>query len=119
MVLTPKLARINVQWAEVRNEGTITYYMRCLKSYTLGEFDQSNSCRAAVNNILDWGLGERDKKIKALLNQVHDRYQVIKAAKAKGKGQGKDKGPSMDKTSEKKKRRVDEGNDNNNNDLGI
>ena len=57
-----------------------------------------------MNNILDWGLGERDKKIKTLLNQVHDRYEAFKAAKATGK----DKDKSVDKSSGSKKRRMDE-----------
>ncbi|KAL8773388.1 MAG: hypothetical protein Q9209_001782 [Squamulea sp. 1 TL-2023] len=113
MVLTPQLAKINVHWAEVCSDGIVTYYMHCIKSYALSELDQLKSCRAAVNNILDWGLGERDKKIKTLLKQVHDRYKAIKAVKAKGKGKGKDKCLSVDKTPEKKKRRVDEGDDDN------
>ncbi|KAL8988309.1 MAG: hypothetical protein Q9177_002597 [Variospora cf. flavescens] len=107
MVLTPKYAQINVHWVHIgegEGEEALTYHMHCIKSYALNEQDNLKACRAAVNNILDWGLGERDKKIKALLNQVHDRYKVLKAAKAKGK----DKDKSVDKSPESKKRRVDE-----------
>ncbi|KAI4140239.1 MAG: hypothetical protein LQ341_003921 [Variospora aurantia] len=107
MVLTPKYAQINVHWVHIgegEGEEALTYHMHCIKSYALNEQDNLKACRAAVNNILDWGLGERDKKIKALLNQVHDRYKVLKAAKAKGK----DKDKSVDKSPESKKRWVDE-----------
>ncbi|KAL9028085.1 MAG: hypothetical protein Q9196_003492 [Gyalolechia fulgens] len=103
MVLTPKYAQINVYWVEIgEGEGdeALTYHMHCIKSYALNEQDNLKACRAAVNNILDWGLGERDKKIKALLDQVHDRYKAFKAAKVKGK--------DKDKSPESKKRRMDE-----------
>ncbi|KAL8943618.1 MAG: hypothetical protein Q9211_000925, partial [Gyalolechia sp. 1 TL-2023] len=103
MVLTPKYAQINVHWVEIgEGEGdeALTYHMHCIKSYALNEQDNLKACRAAVNNILDWGLGERDKKIKALLDQVHDRYKAFKAAKVKGK--------DKDKSPESKKRRMDE-----------
>ncbi|KAL9018170.1 MAG: hypothetical protein Q9185_004532 [Variospora sp. 1 TL-2023] len=107
MVLTPKYGQINVHWVQIgegEGEEALTYHMHCVKSYALNEQDNLKACRAAVNNILDWGLGERDKKIKALLNQVHDRYKVLKAAKAKGK----EKDKSVDKSPESKKRRMDE-----------
>ncbi|KAL8970332.1 MAG: hypothetical protein Q9197_003864 [Variospora fuerteventurae] len=107
MVLTPKYAQINVHWVQIgegEGEEALTYHMHCVKSYALNEQDNLKACCAAVNNILDWGLGERDKKIKALLNQVHDRYKVLKAAKAKGK----EKDKSVDKSPESKKRRMDE-----------
>ncbi|KAL8903402.1 MAG: hypothetical protein Q9207_003948 [Kuettlingeria erythrocarpa] len=107
MVLTPKYAQINVHWAEIgegEGEKALTYHMHCIKSYALNEQDNLRACRAAANNILDWGLGERDKKIKALLNQVHNRYKALKAARAKGK----DKDKSVDKSPESKKRRMDE-----------
>lgn len=107
MVLTPKYAQINVHWVEIdegEGEEALTYHMHCIKSYALNEQDNLKACRAAVNNILDWGLGERDKKMKALLNQVHDRYKAFKAAKAKGK----DKDKRVDKSPGSKKRRMDE-----------
>ncbi|KAL8856087.1 MAG: hypothetical protein Q9178_007282 [Gyalolechia marmorata] len=107
MVLTPKYAQINVHWVEIgegEGEEALTYHMHCIKSYALNEQDNLRACRAAVNNILDWGLGERDKKIKALLNRVLDCYKTFKAAKA----ESKDKDKSVDKSPGSKKRRMDE-----------
>lgn len=77
--------------------------MHNIRSYALTEQDSLKACRAAVNNILDWGLGGRDKEIKTLSSLVHDRYKALKAAKGKGRNEGKD----MDKSPENKKRRLD------------
>ncbi|KAI4119509.1 MAG: hypothetical protein LQ345_000611 [Seirophora villosa] len=103
LVLSPRLALINVHWAEVC-EQSVRYHMHSIRSCALDEEDDLKACRAAANNILDWGLGERDKQIKALLNQVYDAYKVLKAAKATEKGKGK----SVDKSPESKKRRMNE-----------
>lgn len=106
LVLIPEYAQINVHWIEIgEGEGaeTLTYHMHCIKSYALNELDNLEACRAAVNNILDWGLGERDKRIKVLLNQIHDGYKALKATK--GTGKGKDK--CLDRLPASKKRRTD------------
>ncbi|KAL8943878.1 MAG: hypothetical protein Q9211_000817, partial [Gyalolechia sp. 1 TL-2023] len=58
---------------------------------------------AEINVYWVEGLGKRDKEIKVLLNQIHDRYKALEAAKAKAKG----KGTSVDGSPESKKRRVD------------
>ncbi|KAL8992872.1 MAG: hypothetical protein Q9188_007478 [Gyalolechia gomerana] len=109
MILMPKLAQINVHWVEVgegegEGEQALTYHMHSIGSYALNDQDNLKACRAAANNILAWGLGERDKEIKLLLNQIQDRYKALKAAKAKAKG----KATSVDKSPESKKRRVDD-----------
>ncbi|KAL8910875.1 MAG: hypothetical protein Q9171_003874 [Xanthocarpia ochracea] len=107
LVLQPKYAQIHVHWVEVgssvrEGEESLTYHMHCLESYALNKEDQMKACRAAINNILDWGLGERNTKIKALLNQVYSSSKAINAAKGKGKAMAADESPSS------KKRRMDD-----------
>ncbi|KAL8904218.1 MAG: hypothetical protein Q9207_003406 [Kuettlingeria erythrocarpa] len=92
LVLQPRYAQINVHWVEIsrggkEGEGSLTYHMHCVKSYALNDQDQLKTCRAAVNNILDWGLGEHNTEIKALLKQIHGSSKVLN----KGKGTGVEK----------------------------
>ncbi|KAL8905222.1 MAG: hypothetical protein Q9207_002777, partial [Kuettlingeria erythrocarpa] len=108
MVLQPQYAQINVHWVQVgrgerEGEESLTYHMHCVASYALNQEEQLKACRAAVNNILDWGLGERNTAIKALLNQIHNSSKALNAATVKGKGKAK----AVDKSPASKKRRVD------------
>lgn len=114
LVLQPKYAQINVHWVEEgkgkgKGEDSITYHMHEVESYALNKEEQLKACRAAVNNILDWGLGERDTEIKALLNQVYNSSKALNGATAKGKGKDK----AVDESPASKKRRVDDVDDGN------
>ncbi|KAL8808575.1 MAG: hypothetical protein Q9200_004238 [Gallowayella weberi] len=91
MVLMPKFAEINVHWVEISKQGEkVTYHMTSIGSYALKYPESLKACRAAANNILDWGLGERNRDIKGLLKKILDREAKM-AAKGKGKGKNKNK----------------------------
>lgn len=86
MVLSPRSASIYVHWAEVTKKQVI-YHMHCAGAYAIERDKGLKECRAAVNNILDWGLSERRKAIVGLLHTLYERYKdTTKGAKGKGKG---------------------------------
>ncbi|KAL8802763.1 MAG: hypothetical protein Q9182_003598 [Xanthomendoza sp. 2 TL-2023] len=81
MVLMPVVVRVYVHWVEISKLGGVTYHMHCIGGYSLHNLE-------AANNILDWGLSERNREIKGLLKKIHDREEE-KAGKGKGKGKDK------------------------------
>lgn len=94
MVLSPRIASIYVHWAEVKGP-RVVYHMHCAGSYGIERDKNLKECRAAVNNILDWGLRERRKAIDALLQTLYERYKDTKELSEQGKGaKGKGKGKS-------------------------
>ncbi|KAL9039960.1 MAG: hypothetical protein Q9180_002212 [Flavoplaca navasiana] len=102
MVLMPFVACIYVHWAEVKGE-RVVYHMHLAGSYAINMVKNMKECRAAVRNVLDWGLGERRKDINGLLQTIHERYkETTKGAKGKGKSAeatsgGKDQPPASKK----------------------
>lgn len=64
---------------------------------------QLKDYRAAVKNVLDWGLDQRRKAINRLLRTIYERYKETKeAAKDKGKSAeaasgGKDQPPASNR----------------------
>ncbi len=115
MVLMPSIASIYVHWAEVKGE-QVVYHMHLVDSYAIAVERQLKDCRAAVKNVLDWGLGERRKAINGLLRTIYERHEkTTMAAKDKGKSAsgasgGMNQSPSKDQppASKKHRRSVDE-----------
>ncbi|KAL8716665.1 MAG: hypothetical protein Q9225_006026 [Loekoesia sp. 1 TL-2023] len=83
LVLMPHLAEIYVHWAEA-SKNQITYQMHCVGAYAITFKKNLKECRAAVNNILDWGLGARSKDVKDTLKKLHERYKANKGVNSKG-----------------------------------
>ena len=71
MVLTPVVVNIYIHWAEVAEEMVI-YHMHVVGGYAIAMSKAVKDCRAAINNVLDWGLGERKKEIGDCLRRVYD-----------------------------------------------
>ena len=80
MVLCPQIATIYVHWAEVALE-RIIYHMHLAASYAIEEKENIEKLRAAINNILDWGLGERKRAIEVTLMALQNSKQL-----SRGKG---------------------------------
>ncbi|KAL8884140.1 MAG: hypothetical protein Q9215_007747 [Flavoplaca cf. flavocitrina] len=100
MVLMPFIACIYVHWAEDKGE-RVVYHMHLAGSYAINIEKYMKECRAAVGNILDWGLGERRRAIDGLLQTIYERYSK-KGAKGKGNSaeatsDGKDQPPASKK----------------------
>ncbi|KAL8776138.1 MAG: hypothetical protein Q9213_008378 [Squamulea squamosa] len=66
--------KIYVHWARVEGKA-VTYRMHLVDSFGIGVEKHLKNCRKAVNNILDWGLLERQNNIKTLLNKIYSNYE--------------------------------------------
>ncbi|KAL8799555.1 MAG: hypothetical protein Q9182_005794 [Xanthomendoza sp. 2 TL-2023] len=96
LVLSAHTAGIYIHWAEVKKD-RVNYHMHCAGSYGLGKDKGLNECRAAVKNVLDWGLGERRKAINLLLQKLYNDSKM-EGQKAKGKAPvGSDTSPAYKK----------------------
>ncbi|KAL8651105.1 MAG: hypothetical protein Q9210_003445, partial [Variospora velana] len=71
MVLSPGLATIYIHWAEVKGQ-KITYHMHGAGGYAIQWDKGLKECHSAVNNILDWGLGQRRRAINEQLRKLYE-----------------------------------------------
>ncbi|KAL8792525.1 MAG: hypothetical protein Q9195_004895 [Heterodermia aff. obscurata] len=111
LVLDPFSAKTYVHWRELRvkNEKSIMYHhMHFIDGYILESKESVDKLRVAVNNILDWGVGERRTWLLEMLAQLETRYQETASTKSSAgssagstKDIGKGKGKASDKASEK------------------
>lgn len=108
MVITPNFATIYVHWALVTGKQVI-YHMHCIGSYGIAIAKNLRECRAAANNVLDWGLGERRKAINLSLEQIYkNREKTAEKTDSQGKGNdvSLDKVDGTDQSPAKKKQRT-------------
>lgn len=103
MALSPTNAIIYVHWAEVKSNDRVIYHMHPVGGWSIVLDINMKKCRAAVNNVLDWGLVERKKDIKRLLNKIYDDYTKVNTP-TKGKKGAKDPSVVGDDTSPAQKR---------------
>ena len=102
LVLNPFSAKTYVHWRELRvkNDKSIVYHhMHFIDGYILESKESVDKLRIAVNNILDWGVGERATWLLGMLAQLEAGYEENAATKSsagstKGKGKGNTTGES-------------------------
>ena len=83
MVLCPQIATMYVHWAEVYLD-RIIYHMHLAASYAIEEKENIEKLRAAINNVLDWGLGERKRTIEATLMALQKSQLVSRVQDSQG-----------------------------------
>ena len=105
LLLDPFGARTYVHWRELRvkNDKSVMYHhMHLLEVYNLESKESVDKLRIAVNNILDWGVGERKTWLLGMLAQLEARYEENTSTKSsagsKGKGKASEKSSSSSKS---------------------
>lgn len=106
MVLNPFTAKIYVHWRELRVENdkaTVYHHMHLIDGYILESKESVDKLRIAVNNILDWGVGERKAWLLGMLAQLETRYDEntpnkSSAGSTTGKGKASEKSSSSSKS---------------------
>ena len=99
LAMNPYNATMFVHWRELRHEEDkikVLHHTHSLEGYALNNSDNVDKLRIAVNNILDWGVGERKTWLLGMLAQLEARYQEKASTKSsvgstQGKGKGKEK----------------------------
>ena len=95
LAMNPYKATMFVHWRELRHEEhktKIIHHTHRLDGYDLENSDNVDKLRIAVNNILDWGLGERKTWLLGMLAQLEARNEEnlpTKSSAASTKGKGK------------------------------
>ena len=67
-----EIAYLHINWALVEG-ATTTFHMHLLKEFSLRTESTIVDMRAALNNLLDWLVGERQIWIKKLLKKIMER----------------------------------------------
>lgn len=89
-------------WREPAPKGKHVYFMQPLNAFSLKFANPVNELRAAINNVLDWGVLDRKKHVKSLLNAIEKKLVEAHFNKKKpgrkvswqgsGEGSGRDLG---------------------------
>ena len=85
LAMNPYNATMFVHWRELRHEEDKTkviHHTHSLEGYALNNLDSVDKLRIAVNNILDWGVGERKTWLLGMLAQLEARYQENASTKS-------------------------------------
>ncbi|KAL9123535.1 MAG: hypothetical protein Q9217_007038, partial [Psora testacea] len=69
IAITPDMAKTFVNWCLVKPGKILHWHMHHLRSYLLNDPDYISKLRHDINNILDWGIGKRKRKIEQLANE--------------------------------------------------
>ena len=95
LAMNPYNATMYVHWRELRYEGDktkIIHHTHSLEGYALNNSDSVDKLRIAVNNILDWGVGERKTWLLGMLAQLEVKYQENASARSsEGSKKGKER----------------------------
>ena len=71
MAISMQTAQLYVNWANVEHDGSVVYHMHFLTEYSLKVGSRLGEFKKHVDNILDWGIGERKENIQKILNDVY------------------------------------------------
>ncbi len=91
VALVPTVANIFCHWAEVKSAEDVVYHMHLIKSFALRNKEGAIGLHRAMNNILDWGTGDRKSRMKEVLRKIHERTEATgrkKRKNANGEGDG-------------------------------
>ena len=94
LAMDPNDAKLYVHWAEYSQSPKIIYHMQMLDSFCLKLPPQVDRLRVTLNNVLDWGVLQRQAYIKTLLSPIQDKLVKTSAGKtpkknSNSKGKGK------------------------------
>ena len=73
VALVPTLANIFCHWAEVKSPEEVVYHMHIIKSYAIRDMDSATALHHSVDNILDWGVGDRKRNMQEVLRKIAER----------------------------------------------
>lgn len=73
LTVTPENAQLFVHCAEKRTATKTAYHMHKVQKYDLEDENKVKMLRVAINNILDWGVGDRKEYVKDLLGTIQKR----------------------------------------------
>ncbi|KAH6708754.1 hypothetical protein BKA61DRAFT_614844 [Leptodontidium sp. MPI-SDFR-AT-0119] len=68
-VINDESAHINVHWAEQNDQGEMEWLVHVVKRFHLQEDEDPKLIRRALHNIIEWGITERKRTVKAQLGQ--------------------------------------------------
>ncbi|KAL8899313.1 MAG: hypothetical protein Q9207_006261 [Kuettlingeria erythrocarpa] len=77
--LDPELVILYVHWAEETGERTEVWQQTRLRSYKLDDTDDLELLRRNIDNILDWGIASRKRKIETLCEMYLEQYSRLNA----------------------------------------
>ena len=76
MTLDTSTARLFVNWAFLKNDGTPIYHMHSLASYRFDHGGDLAEMKRHIDNVMDWGLGDRLDMIRGILGDIHDHIEA-------------------------------------------
>lgn len=83
-IINPLRATLYINWCQhMRGENSgpfyTKYYMTEVKAWLLGEDDSDTlvSCRRALNNILDWGIGHRHTRFWDMVKAADRKAELV------------------------------------------
>ena len=83
MALGAQDARIFVNWALVTAKGGVEWQMHQLRHYNFRSLIDVNRLHHDMDNILDWGVGSRKRKVVELCKNIEKKQLVMSAPPAK------------------------------------
>ena len=73
MALGPQDARIFANWALVEANGGVEWHMHQLRHYNFRSLDEVNRLHHDMDNILDWGVSSRKRKVVELCRNIEKK----------------------------------------------
>lgn len=76
-------ARMYANWARVKAKGGIEWHMHQLRNYNFRSLDEVNRLHYDIDNILDWGVSSRKRKVVELCKTIEKKQLVVSGQPAK------------------------------------
>lgn len=73
LLLSPRLAQLNVHWVEIRDRKVAAYHLHVLEEYLVRQSTSWLNLRRDINNILDWGILRRQGMVLEMLNAIVEK----------------------------------------------
>ncbi|KAI4265210.1 MAG: hypothetical protein L6R38_009585 [Xanthoria sp. 2 TBL-2021] len=78
--LSPQQVILYVHWAEEIDEDTEIWHQTRLRDYSLYKTEDLEQLRCNLDNIFDWGISTRKRKVEAQCEQYLEHYDKLNAA---------------------------------------
>ena len=71
LAVSIQTAQLYVNWANVGHGGSVVYHMHFLAEYSLKVGSRLGEFKKHIDNILDWGIGQRKEDVQEMLNDIY------------------------------------------------